>query len=474
MTNLESLEQAVGDSRQKGHTLFPDQALTFSNLKQEVPLLFPQLSAPDGDQAKMGLQQLAMTQNSGNKIEGKNEQNSRSDNGATQKNGETSEGSNAGSGFYSLGDEQVLNDVFTVMQLFHECGSKMRENAREVRHAEHELQMEELQKQVNDLKTAAVTAIAMGITSMVIAVGMATVGFRGATKGMSKQMSLNKAKAFEMNNAKLDTMNTKLTATKNELAVKTGEVKTLQGELKVSQARENLDVKSKQIDKIDTRMKEIEQQRLSGQGGDEVKLNTEYKSLQNQRSVAVKEQTAAFKEFQQCKTELREIAPDSPQLKKGAPGTREVSTKLEQAKIERSTLQEKVTVMEKEISVVQSQQEKLSGNAKAMKLVESQKEDSTFLEDRQAVLDNKFKKLDATNQAMMGINQSVSGLSSGISQFIQASAELHKGEAERAAQMAQDTTEWMGNIKDMIHTVQEKMAAILNSQTETQRNIVRI
>ena len=113
------------------------------------------------------------------------------------------------------------------------------------------------------------------------------------------------------------------------------------------------------------------------------------------------------------------------------------------------------------------QREKLQG-----KSIESMTADE--LEERQVKLDGKFRRMDSLNQVMMSFGQLTGGLSSGATQLIQADAEKFKGEAEKAAQHSEESTDWMHSIQEMITVVHQKLQAIQESQNQTMQAIYRV
>lgn len=100
----------------------------------------------------------------------------------------------------------MLADIFAVMQLFHEIGVQQRASGREARMAARDLQLSEIANQVEDLKKAAMVAMAMGILSgaLQIAGGAIQLGFAGsAAKGLGDASKASTAAAKTGDAAKI-------------------------------------------------------------------------------------------------------------------------------------------------------------------------------------------------------------------------------------------------------------------------------
>jgi hypothetical protein len=111
----------------------------------------------------------------------------------------------------------VLFDIYMVMQLAFQVAKQERTTAREMRNLERDLQLSEIGKQVDSLRSAAAVSMVMGFATAGITLGMAGLSAYKLGTSMKQQISMDRVSEFRMARTQLTSAESRVTTLGAEL-----------------------------------------------------------------------------------------------------------------------------------------------------------------------------------------------------------------------------------------------------------------
>jgi hypothetical protein len=371
-----------------------------------------------------------------------------------------------------LQDENVLFDIYMVMQLAHEVAKHERTTAREMRNLERDLQMSEIGKQVDKLRSAATLSMVMGLVTAGVTIGMAGFSALKLASTMKPQMSGNRVQQYTTAKSLLGTAETKVTTLGSKLEqaqaqLKTAEAAKTEANAKLTSAgedragvRRSLEEATARRDAIKLKLDEMRRPGSSQKPGETDKVAGQYKEAEGKCKSLQEESKTADEAYQKAQQEA--AAAD---------------TEHTQADRKVKDLKELLGAAWQDHKEAQANFATIKGRMKP--------EDQALLKEYenygQGALDEKtqqtqkvLRHVDLITQSTTGVSQALGGLGQGLAGLEQADAELHRGEAAKAESKAQEQTQWMQEMRDLVKDVQDKLQGILQSQSDTMKTILRV
>ncbi len=120
-------------------------------------------------------------------------------------------------GVENLNSDKIMNDMYQIMNLFCQVFQQQRKNAREMRNAERDLQMAAIDRQAQELRSAATTAMVTSFVSAAVTIGMSIGNIKTVRSGVKQQMQLNKINAYKQTRVKMNSLELKMQKLKMKL-----------------------------------------------------------------------------------------------------------------------------------------------------------------------------------------------------------------------------------------------------------------
>lgn len=338
--------------------------------------------------------------------------------GSLQQTGAGPEGSGGREALLGSVTNEAMADIYQVMSLFYEVFKEERKASREARLAERSLQMSEMEAHVKELKSAATTAFATALAGAAISIGMLGWSASSLAKGVQTKLQLNRVKAYQMADAKVASCEAQLAKLTNTRAsdprVQAAQQKVASLEVKVADLERRVPAEPTTVRERAAQM-----------------------DLETYR-----------RQLNAARNELRSVDSYQPKIQ-------ELTTQKEAALRQRATLEQK-----------------LKPEDGALK--ERTLENEAKLKDMEVHADKMLKSVDMINQAGHATSQIAQASGTLVEKGKEADAEKHKAESAKWQTKAEEETEFMKNLSELIQSVQSKLQAINESQTETMRSIFRV
>ena len=413
--------------------------------------------------------------------------------GGSQTDGAAGAGS-AGEDDTTVGDGLSFGEFIQLMLLMQKIFQQQRKAAREARHAEMQLQQQEIQKQVDALKDAATTALVMGIAMAVVTIGMATVSSMRSikaaktySKGIDAEFSAKGIKTYrEAGQPKIETEEPKLTQprpsteqpqqpsqtetpqTKPSEQPKPGQKQNLKQEeepetqLKAEETQKEIkEAEQKKVEqkkvtqKEDEKSEEVQEEQAEQQGLKETKAKEQEQTEEIQKPEAKEQEQVESKGSEQKETE--DVQEEQPKLQE----LNELKTKAQKQfeKMKKNLGDELPDSIKNKNSIDELDEHDLAELEALARQLGSVKGE---------LISNTANLWRTYNQAA---GQFMGGMRDYFTQNSMANATLHEKEAKVHEQHIQDETEWMQNMRDLIRDAQEAVRAVQQSLIETEKAI---
>ncbi|WP_461833096.1 CT398-like coiled coil hairpin domain-containing protein [Desulfothermus sp.] len=377
-----------------------------------------------------------------------------SSNSGNNKETSTDSGTEGGS-HLNLDKDSLLGDIEQLLVLMQKLFQSQKKAARESRHAEYQLQQKEISAQADKLREAAWTVLSMGIASAAMTVAFSGIGsgksakaFKATKQNIKLSHDINTVQSFKncKNNIinsqnKIDSLNTKITQTKNSINNIEANIEANKTKMKnVDSKLENI---NKEIDSLQSRkdsLSDAELRKLNDLQKQKTNLESKKSSLEAENKKLSEHKKGLEEELNNYNNELQNAKQD-----------------LARAKEDMGKLLESLS--DKDIDTIAK-----TDDAKLAKMKEKSQELSAMAEDLSRDADIKRLMGQVIGQVLMSSGQAGSMMQ-------QADATEHEGKAKLHEQRAQDETEWMQNMRDLIKTAQDALRMIQQSQIDTERTI---